>query len=80
MEIDFFSNCFVVKNYLTAELMNRYTHLGPVLRGKTPSYIRINMVPKQGSKFCPIRVAPNEEGDGLRLSHEKAHPLPSWTE
>ena len=23
-----------------------------------------------------LRVAPNEEGDGLRLSHEKVHPTP----
>ena len=27
------------------------------------------------SKFFPLRVTPNEEGDGLRLSHEKVHPL-----
>ena len=31
----------------------------------------------QGSKFFPIRVAPNGEGDGLRLSHEKVHLYPS---
>ena len=31
----------------------------------------------QGSKFFPLRVAPSEEGDELRLSHEKVHPLPT---
>ena len=30
----------------------------------------------QGSKFFPLRVAPDEEGDGHRLSHEKVHPFP----
>ena len=29
----------------------------------------------QGSKFFLLRVAPNVEGDGLRLSHENAHPF-----
>ena len=29
------------------------------------------------SKFFPLRAAPNEEGDGLRLSHEKVHLFPS---
>ena len=29
----------------------------------------------QGSKFFPLKVAPNEEGDGLRLSHEKVYIL-----
>ena len=31
----------------------------------------------QGSKFFPLRVALNAEGDGLRLSHEIVHPFPS---
>ena len=31
----------------------------------------------QGSKFFPLRVAPNMEGDKLRLSHENLHPFPS---
>ena len=30
-----------------------------------------------GSKIFPLRVLPNEEGDGLRLPPEKVHPLPS---
>ena len=29
-----------------------------------------------GSKIFPLRVAPNEEDDRLRLSHEKVHPPP----
>ena len=29
-----------------------------------------------GSKFFPLRLAPNEEGDGHRLSHEKVHSFP----
>ena len=32
---------------------------------------------EQGSKFFPLQVALNAEGDGLRLSHENAHPFPS---
>ena len=40
---------------------------------------RKNLLPP-GSKFFPLRVAPNEEGDGLRLSHEKVYPFPSWKE
>ena len=35
-----------------------------------------NLLPK-GGKFFPLRVAPNEGGDGLRLSHEKVHLFPS---
>ena len=34
----------------------------------------------QGSKFFPVKVAPNEEGDKLRLSHEKVYLFPSWKE
>ena len=44
------------------------SNLGVTLKGK-------NLPP--GSKFFPLRVAPNEEGDGFRLSHEKVHPFPS---
>ena len=47
------------------------SNLGGTLKGK-------NLL--QGSKFFPIRVAPNEEGEGLRLSHEKVYPFPSRTE
>ena len=31
-----------------------------------------------GSKFFPLRVAPNEEEDGLILSHENVHPFPPF--
>ena len=37
------------------------------------------LLKEKGSKFFPLRVAPNEEGDGLSLSHEKVHPFPLWT-
>ena len=43
-------------------------NLGVTLTGK-------NFSP-QGSKLFPLRVAPNEKGDGLRLSHEKVHLSP----
>ena len=46
------------------------SNLGVTLTGK-------NLLLK--GAFFPIRGAPNEEGEGLRLSHEKAHPLPSGT-
>ena len=42
--------------------------------------ITSNLGATLGSKFFPLRVAPNEEGDGLRLSHEKVHPFPFLTE
>ena len=45
--------------------------LGVTLKGK-------NLL-SEGSKFFPLWVAPNEEGDELRLSHEKVHHFPSWT-
>ena len=45
------------------------SNLGVTLKGK-------NLLPI----FFPLRVAPNEEGDGLRLSDEKFNPFLSWTE
>ena len=30
-----------------------------------------------GSNFLSLRVTPNEDEDGLRLSDEKVHPFPS---
>ena len=41
--------------------------------------LRKEFAPK-GSKFFPLRVAPNAEVDGLRLSLENVYPFPSWTE
>ena len=35
------------------------------------------LLKERGSKFFPLRVAPNAEGDGLRLSHENLHIVPS---